>query len=137
MCHGFSSDRHRTRRAGVAVAAGNFFVFPRIICRNFAGEHEFRLRRMNLRPAGHPDADVRVAKQIRWKTAAIGLAAYSFSGNSFGLHGRDGGEVIVEGVLRHNLRALVNNFSTVRRGIEIRELGRQGNKSFPARENRR
>lgn len=114
-------NRHRAERAGVTPARWNFFIFPGIISRHRPGEHEFRLRRMHLRPAGHPNAEGARRNEINGERQ-LGIGGVLVVGKLVRLGGRDDGQVVVEGVAHGILRALVNNFSRMGRRIKRRNL---------------
>ena len=115
---GFFPDGHGTGGAGVTVAAGDFFIFPGGILGHVAGEHEFRLRGMGLRAAGHFEAQGAGRDELDGKRQG-GIGGVLVLGKLVRRDGRDEGKVVVEGVADAILCALVNDGSAVRVGIEI------------------
>ena len=117
-------NRHRAKFARVTMAAADFPVFPRIVFRHFAGEHQFPDVFMGLRPARDANADCFWRDKLngKWQRRICGVFIF----RKFIWPDRvDDGEHIVERLPRRILRALIKDFSAAGGRIETGEFVRE------------
>jgi len=121
---GIFPDGDRAKVAGVAVAALDPAVFPGMVLRHFAGQHQFLIFFMVLRAARQADSQGPRRNKFngKWQGGIGGVFVFRkfIRGDRF-----DDGQHVVEGLPGEILGALPGDFSRAGGRIEIGEFVRQ------------